>query len=52
MGIRKRLKDFRDWCPQPPDRLPTKLKRYSVPIAAVVTATLILSVSFFAFHQA
>ena len=44
LGLRKR-----DWCPQPPDRLPTKLKRYSIPIAAVFTATIILSVSFFSF---
>ncbi len=51
MQLRKRLKDFRNWCPQPPDRLPTKLKRYSMPIAAVVTATLILSVSFFVFSS-
>ena len=51
MGVRKRLKDFRDWCPQTPDRLPTKLKRYSMPIAAVVTATLILSISLFVFSS-
>jgi hypothetical protein len=48
---RKRFRDFRDWCPQPPDRLPTKLKRYSMPIAAVLTATLIFSVSFFVFSS-
>lgn len=51
MGVRKRLKDFRDWCPQPSDRLPSKLKRYSIPIAAVVTLTLVLSVSFFVFSS-
>jgi outer membrane protein assembly factor BamB len=51
MGVRKRIRKFRDWCPQPPDRLPTKLKRYSIPIAAVVTATLILSVSLFVFSS-
>lgn len=51
MGLRERFRDFRDWCPQPPDRLPSKLKRYSVPIAAVVTATLILSVSFLVFSS-
>ena len=49
MGLRKRFRDFRNWCPQPPDRLPSKLKRYSMPIAAIVTASIILSVSFFAF---
>jgi outer membrane protein assembly factor BamB len=51
MGARKRFRDFRDWCPQPPDRLHLKLKRYSMPIAAVVSATLILSVSFFVFSS-
>ena len=51
MGLRKRFRNFRDWCPQSPDRLPTKLKRYSMPIAAVVTATLILSVSLFVFSS-
>lgn len=49
MGLRKRFRDFRDWCPQPPDRLPTKLNRHSMPIAAIVTVSIILSVSFFAF---
>jgi len=49
MGLCQRLKDFWDGCPQPPDPLPAKLKHYSVPIAAVVTAALILSVSFFVF---
>ncbi len=48
MKLRKR---FRDWCPQPPDRLPTKLKRYSMPIVAIATVTLILSVSFFVFSS-
>jgi hypothetical protein len=51
MGLRKRFRDFRDWCPQPPDRLPTKIKRYSMPIAAVFTVTLIFSVSFFVFSS-
>ena len=43
------LKKLRRFCPQPPGRLPTQLKRYYVPIAAIVTASIILSVSFFAF---
>jgi len=47
VGLRKRFKDFRDWCPQPPDRLPTKLKHYAMPIAAVAMVTLVLSMSFF-----
>ncbi len=48
MGI---LKKLRNWCPQPPDRLPSKLKRYSMPIAAVVTVSLIFSISFFVFSS-
>lgn len=40
MGLRKRLKDFKDWCPQPHSPLPSKLKRYSAPIAIVLTITL------------
>ena len=51
MGLRKRFRDFRDWCPEPPDRFPAKLKRYSMPIVAVVTVTLILSMSFFVFSS-
>ena len=51
MGLRKRFRDFRDWCPQPPDRLPSKLKRYSMPIAAAASVTLILSVSLFVFSS-
>ena len=43
------VKKLRTFCPQPPDRLPTQLRRYYVPIAAIVTASIILSVSFFAF---
>jgi hypothetical protein len=51
MDLRKRFSDFRNWCPQPPTPLPTKLKRYSMPIAAVITATLIFSVSFSVFSS-
>ena len=50
MSIRKRLKDFRNWCPQPPNPLPTKLKRYSAPIAVVLSVTLFL-VSFSVFFS-
>ena len=49
MNLRKKFRDLRDWCPQPPDRLPNRLKKYSVPIAAIATASIILSVSFFVF---
>ena len=49
MGLRKRFRDFRDWCPQPPDSVSVKLKRYSVPMAAVLTVSLVLSASFFVF---
>jgi outer membrane protein assembly factor BamB len=44
MGI---LKKLRSWCPQPSDRLPAKLKHYSMPVA--VTVALIFSVSFAVF---
>ena len=50
MDIRKRLRDFRSWCPQPPNPLPTKLKRYSAPIAVVLSVTLFL-VSFSVFFS-
>ena len=46
MSIRKRFKEFRNWCPQPPSRLPTKLKNYSTPFAIALVVTL-FSVSFF-----
>ena len=48
--MHKRLKDFRDWCPQPPNPLPTKLKQYTVPIAIMLTATL-LAASFSIFYS-
>lgn len=41
MGVRKILKDFRNWCPQPPNPLPSKLKRYSAPITVLLTVTLL-----------
>jgi outer membrane protein assembly factor BamB len=50
MGLRKRLKDFRNWCPQPPNPLSTKLKQYSVPIAILLTVTL-LAASFSIFYS-
>jgi nitrous oxidase accessory protein NosD len=50
MGIRKRLRRFREWCPQPPDRLPAKLKQYSVPIAVLLTVTLFVA-SFSIFYS-
>ena len=43
MGLQQR---FRNWCPQPQTPLSTKIKHYSVPIVAVITVTLIFSVSF------
>ena len=46
MGMRKRIKGLRNWCPQPPDRVPTKLKTYSAPIVVVLAATLIFGISF------
>ena len=46
MSIRKIIKNFRDWCPQSPSRLLTKLKNYSAPLAIVLVVTL-FSVTFF-----
>ena len=51
MSIRKIIKSLRNWCPQPSVPQTTKLKRYSMPIAAVITATLIFSVSFSVFSS-
>jgi outer membrane protein assembly factor BamB len=53
MRALKRLRDFRNWCPKPsaPLSLSSKIKRYSMPIAAMLTATLIFSVSFFGFSS-
>ena len=51
MGMSKRFKDFRDCCLQPPQHLPSNVKRYSTPIAAVFTVTLMLSISFIAFSS-
>jgi parallel beta-helix repeat protein len=50
MSIRKRLKDFRDWCPQPPNHFPSKLKHYSAPIAILLTVTL-FAASFSMFYS-
>jgi len=43
MGIGKR---FKDWCPQPPNRLPTRIRSYSVPIAIALAAALIFGMSY------
>ena len=52
MELRKRLKDFRNWCPQPPDRLPSKLKGYSAPLAILLSVTLFtVSFSVFSFSS-
>jgi hypothetical protein len=51
MGMRKRIKEIKNWCPQQPDRLPTKLKTYSTPIAVVLVTTLIFGISFTLFSS-
>ena len=48
--MHKRFRDFRDWCPQPPDRLPSRLKQYSVPITILLTVTL-FAASFSIFYS-
>ncbi|MCW4029296.1 MAG: hypothetical protein NWE92_06585 [Candidatus Bathyarchaeota archaeon] len=50
MNIRKKSKNLKDYCPQPPMPLTTRLKRHSLPIAAAVTALLVLSVTFSIFY--
>jgi hypothetical protein len=50
MSIQKRIKNLIDYCPQPQMPLATRLKRHSIPIAAAVTATLVLSVTFSIFY--
>lgn len=35
MGIRKRFKDFKDWCPQP-QKIPTNFKTLSTPLLASI----------------
>jgi hypothetical protein len=40
------LRKLKSWCPQPQDRLTTKLKNYSKPTGIVIAATLILVISF------
>ena len=47
MGVRKK---FKDWCPQPPNPLRTKLKQYSVPITILLTVTL-FAASFSIFYS-
>jgi hypothetical protein len=40
MNLRKKFKEFKNWCPQPHTPLPTKLKQYSIPIVILLTVTL------------
>ena len=49
MGLRKRFRDFRDWCPQPPNPFSSKLKHYSAPVAIVLTIAL-FTASFSVFY--
>jgi hypothetical protein len=51
MSIRKKIKNLIGYCPQPPMPLTTRLKRHSLPIAAAVTVTLVLSVTFSIFYS-
>ena len=51
MSIRKIIKGLRNWCPQPSAPLSSKIKRYSMPLAAVLTVTLIFSASFSVFSS-
>ena len=51
MSIRKKIKNLIDYCPQPSMPLTTRLKRRSLPIAAAVTALLVVSVTFSIFYS-
>ncbi len=46
MRMRRRFEDFKNWCPQPPERLPIKLNSYTVPIAVALTAALVFGMFF------
>jgi len=50
VSIKKLIENFRSWCPQPQSPLTARLKRHSAPIAAAVTAMLVLSVTFSIFY--
>jgi hypothetical protein len=50
MRTRKRIKNLIDYCPQAQMPLTTRLKRHSLPIAAAVTVTLVLSVTLSIFY--
>jgi hypothetical protein len=51
MNMKKRIKNLLHYCPQPQMPLTTRLKRHSLPIAAAVTATLVLSVTLSIFYS-
>ena len=42
MGIRKRIKDFRDWCPQPQKQVLARFKALSMPLLASILIAEIL----------
>jgi hypothetical protein len=50
MSIRKRIKNFKDYCPHPQMPLTIRLKRHSLPIAGAITAMLVLSVTLSIFY--
>lgn len=49
MGLKKRFRNFRVWCPQPRDRTHSKFKRYSFPVAVVLLGILVLPTSLLIF---
>jgi hypothetical protein len=51
MSIRKKIKNLIDYCPQPSMPLTIRLKRHSLPIAAAVTAMLVLSATLPIFYS-
>ena len=43
MQLRKRSKNFRNWCPQPSDPVTSKLKHHSASIGAVLVVSLFVA---------
>jgi hypothetical protein len=45
MGALKKIRNFRDWCPQPPNHMPTSRKIYANSFVIVLATTLICGIS-------
>jgi hypothetical protein len=45
MGALKKIRNFREWCPQPPNHMPPNKKIYANSVAIVLATTLICGIS-------